>query len=145
VRKSGPGAGTITSVPAGISCGSACVASYANGTTVTLTATPAGKSRFQGWTGDCSGRSACVLTMSSNHFVGATFTKPLAPPSCVVPNVVGKKLTAARAAIVHAHCKVGTLTRKTSSARKRGKVLAQSPRAGRKLRNGAKVNLTVGK
>ena len=66
--------------------------------------------------------------------------------SCVVPNVVGKKLAAARAAIVHAHCKVGTLTtQRTAAKRKKGKILAQSPRAGRKLRNGAKVNLTVGK
>lgn len=34
------GSGTVTSSPAGINCGSDCGETYANGTTVTLTATP---------------------------------------------------------------------------------------------------------
>jgi len=36
-------------------------------------------------------------------------------------------------------------TRRHSSARKRGKVVRQSPAAGRRLQNGAKVNVTVGR
>jgi beta-lactam-binding protein with PASTA domain len=40
---------------------------------------------------------------------------------------------------------VGKITRKHSSAQKKGKVIGQSPRAGRRLANGAKVNLVVGK
>jgi beta-lactam-binding protein with PASTA domain len=64
---------------------------------------------------------------------------------CVVPNVVGKALGTAKTRIKHAHCTVGKITRKHSSARKKGKVVAQSPRAGRRLANHAKVNLVVGK
>jgi beta-lactam-binding protein with PASTA domain len=37
------------------------------------------------------------------------------------------------------------VTRKASAKRKRGKVLAQKPKPGRKLAPGAKVRLTVGK
>jgi beta-lactam-binding protein with PASTA domain len=58
---------------------------------------------------------------------------------------VGKKLAQARARIVRAHCRVGKVTRKASVARKRGRVLRQTPRAGRRFRNRAKVNLVVGK
>jgi beta-lactam-binding protein with PASTA domain len=64
---------------------------------------------------------------------------------CVVPNVVGKTLPKAKAHILKAHCRVGKVTRKRSSARKKGRVLAQSPRARRSLPNGAKIRLTVGK
>jgi beta-lactam-binding protein with PASTA domain len=59
--------------------------------------------------------------------------------------VVGKKLAKARARIVRAHCRVGKVTRKASAAIKRGRVLIQSPRPGRRLANRAKVNLVIGK
>jgi eukaryotic-like serine/threonine-protein kinase len=62
-----------------------------------------------------------------------------------VPNVIGKTLANARTAITRAHCKVGTIARKASPLRKKGKVLGQAPKAGKRLKNGAKVNLTVGK
>jgi beta-lactam-binding protein with PASTA domain len=59
--------------------------------------------------------------------------------------VVGKTLAKAKTAIRRHHCKTGKVTRKTSSQRLKGKVIRQSPRAGRRLANGHKVNLTVGK
>jgi beta-lactam-binding protein with PASTA domain len=37
------------------------------------------------------------------------------------------------------------VTRRASSARLKGKVVHQSPKRGRRLANGAKVNLTVGR
>jgi beta-lactam-binding protein with PASTA domain len=40
---------------------------------------------------------------------------------------------------------VGKVTRKHAVRKKRGKVVAQSPKAGKKLDAGGKVNLTVGK
>jgi beta-lactam-binding protein with PASTA domain len=61
-----------------------------------------------------------------------------------VPRVVGSSLTKARTRIRKAHCRVGRIARKASTLRKKGKVLGQAPQAGRKLQNGAKVNLTVG-
>jgi hypothetical protein len=73
LAKAGSGGGTITSNPAGISCGSACSASYASGTSVTLTAAPATGSVFTGWSGACSGTGSCVVTMSAARSVTATF------------------------------------------------------------------------
>ena len=75
MSKSGPGTGTVTSSPAGINCGPTCVATFANGTTVTLTATAGARSRFAGWSGDCSGTGTCVLAMTADHSVTARFKR----------------------------------------------------------------------
>ncbi len=75
VTKAGTGTGTVTSSPAGINCGSVCVATFSNGTTVTLTARRSGRNRFAGWSGDCTGTGTCVLTMTADHAVTATFTR----------------------------------------------------------------------
>jgi alpha-tubulin suppressor-like RCC1 family protein len=64
---------------------------------------------------------------------------------CVVPNVVGKALARAAATIAKARCDVGRLTKKLSPARRKGYVLAQAPKPGRRLPAAARVNLTVGK
>jgi hypothetical protein len=143
VAKTGPGSGTVTSSPAGINCGPICVAAFSNGTTVTLTATRSGRSRFAGWSGDCSGTGACVLSMTVNHSVTAKFVQPAAP--CVVPRVVGMTVGKARSKIARSHCAVGSVTRKTSTASKKGKVLSQTPRPGKRLKHGARVSLAVGK
>lgn len=68
------GDGTVTSDPAGIACGTDCAANFASGSTVTLTATPAGGATFLGWGGACSGTGPCVVTMNGNQTVTATFT-----------------------------------------------------------------------
>ncbi len=72
VSKAGSGAGTVTSSPSGINCGSACSAPFA-AHPVTLTATAASGSSFSGWSGDCSGTGTCQLSMSADHAVTATF------------------------------------------------------------------------
>jgi uncharacterized repeat protein (TIGR03803 family) len=61
VALAGNGNGTVTSNPAGINCGSTCSANFANGTTVTLSASPATGSAFEGWSGSCSGTGNCPL------------------------------------------------------------------------------------
>jgi alpha-tubulin suppressor-like RCC1 family protein len=66
-------------------------------------------------------------------------------PKCVVPKVVGKRLTKAKQRIAKAHCRTGKVIRNPSGKKQRGWVLAQSPAPGTKLKNGAKVNLTVGR
>ena len=77
VAKSSSGGGTVTSRPAAIDCGSSCTASYADGTTVTLTATPAEGSFFAGWTGACSGTApTCVVAMSAPASATAVFVEP---------------------------------------------------------------------
>ena len=69
------GTGTVTSTPAGITCGSDCTEPYASGTTVTLKATPETGYRFTGWSGACTGTSSCNVTMSVAKSVTATFKK----------------------------------------------------------------------
>ncbi len=74
VVKAGSGQGTVTSSPAGISCGATCSAGYPEGTTVTLTAAAASGSTFTGWSGGgCGGTSACVIAIGGPTSVTATF------------------------------------------------------------------------
>ncbi len=75
VSKSGTGAGTVTSSPAGINCGSDCSENLLAGTSVTLTAAPTAGSSFTGWSGSgCSGTSTCTVTMLGARAVDAKFT-----------------------------------------------------------------------
>lgn len=75
----GAGPGTVTSSPAGIGCGAACVAKFQAGALVTLTPIAAPGSEFTGWGGACSGLGACRVTMSEARSVSAGF-EPEAPP-----------------------------------------------------------------
>lgn len=75
VSKAGTGSGTVTSSPAGVSCGVDCQEPFASGSTVTLTATPASGSKFTGWSGGCTGTGTCTLNMSAAKSVTATFAK----------------------------------------------------------------------
>jgi len=75
VALAGTGAGTVTSSPAGISCGADCTEAYNIGTAVTLTAAPNASSVFAGWSGGgCTGTGTCVVTMNAAASVTATFT-----------------------------------------------------------------------
>lgn len=140
VAKGGSGSGTVTSSPAGIDCGATCSAHFGDGTVVTVTATAAAGSIFTGWLGDCSGTGTCQLTMSTNHSVTATFRH-----LCVVPKLKGKKLRAAKRAITKANCSVGKVKRAFSSRVKKGRVMSQKPRPGKKLPPGSRVQLKVSK
>ena len=82
VARAGAGTGTVASADAGIACGATCSATYASGTVVTLTATPAANSTFTGWSGDCTGIGTCQVTMDQARSVTATFA--LAPTTLTV-------------------------------------------------------------
>ena len=74
VLSNGTGSGTVTSAPAGIDCGSTCLASFAPSTSVTLTAAPTNGSAFAGWSGaGCSGTGGCTVTLTAATTVTATF------------------------------------------------------------------------
>lgn len=73
VTRGGSGSGTVTSNPAGISCGSSCTAPFNAGTTVTLSAAPAAGSTFVGWSGACTGSGNCTIGMTQTRNVTATF------------------------------------------------------------------------
>ncbi len=86
VGPTGAGGGRVTSAPGMINCawsaGTAtgpCVANYAAGSVVVLTAAANAQSGFSGWTGACSGLGSCILTMSGNRSVGAAFLPSDAP------------------------------------------------------------------
>ena len=73
VTLAGNGTGTVTNDVGGINCGAACSGTYASGTTITLTATPAGASQFTGWLGPCTGTGVCQFVINGGTTVSATF------------------------------------------------------------------------
>ncbi|MBI5664759.1 MAG: S8 family serine peptidase [Nitrospirae bacterium] len=72
VSRTGSGAGTVTSSPAGIDCGVDCSQDYMFGTVVSLTADPDAGSVFTGWSGDddCSDG---IVTIDNYKTCTATF------------------------------------------------------------------------
>jgi hypothetical protein len=74
VVRAGTGGGTVTSQPAGITCGVDCSETFPSGTVVTLTAAPDPGSTFAGWSGGgCAGTQPCILSGNTGTSVTATF------------------------------------------------------------------------
>jgi hypothetical protein len=71
------GNGTVTSVPAGINCGTTCSKAFTSGTAVTLTAKADTGATFTKWTG-CTPVATkplqCTVTLTSNKTVMAAFS-----------------------------------------------------------------------
>jgi alpha-tubulin suppressor-like RCC1 family protein len=144
VTLAGGGTGTVSSSPAGIVCGTSCTYMFDKGSTVTLSADPASGSLFGGWSGACAGTGTCSVGVTAAKSVGATFTRKAAAV-CVVPNVKGKTLAAAERAIKGAGCSVGKVKRAASRKVKKGRVISQGLRPGKKVARHAKVDLVVSK
>jgi hypothetical protein len=70
---------------------------------------------------------------------------PFTPPRCVVPNVIGRKLSLAKTKIRAKHCRVGKLTYARSTTRRKGHVILERPAAGKRLKNGTRINLWIGR
>jgi YVTN family beta-propeller protein len=78
VALAGSGIGSVTSSPAGIACGSTCQSRFATAQVVTLTAVPAGGSRFTSWSANCPGG---VVQLNSSVTCVATFDSNTPPPT----------------------------------------------------------------
>jgi hypothetical protein len=75
-KAEGSGPGKVQSSPAGVICLYGCkstTASFLEGKSVTLKATPAKHFHLASWEGDCEGKGACELSMGEDHEVSALF------------------------------------------------------------------------
>lgn len=88
--------GTVTSDPPGITCGDHCEALYDPGTVVTLTSDAPVGSYLRAYAGDCSGRTACAVTLDRDRDVEADFGVDTTPATYVVeaPVAVGEPVQA---------------------------------------------------
>ena len=93
VNKAGSGSGTV-------SCdGGPCASSYPDGAILTLTASADSGSTFAGWSGSgCTGDLACVVTISADTTVTATFDAEASPPP-PPPPAAGTAIAAANARV----------------------------------------------
>jgi hypothetical protein len=102
VALTGPGAGTVSSSPAGIDCGSSCVKSYDQGTVLTLTGHPSRGSAFLGWSGcDSQNGNRCTVAVNTYRPVIAAFEK--SPPSSLELAKITSKGTAATLDVLVPH------------------------------------------
>ena len=67
------GAGTVSSDDGGINCGNTCSASYPRDSRITLSATADTGHTFSGWSGPCTGTSACIIDITEARSLTANF------------------------------------------------------------------------
>lgn len=97
--------------------------------------------------------SVTVTTIAGKANAPQAFTYEAPPPvlpiapapvqNCVVPNLKGKNLKVATAALEKAKCKLGKVTKLGGATAKSGKVAAQGAKAGAKLVVDSKVTVTL--
>jgi len=86
VNKSGEG--TVTG--GDINCGTVCNNLYLLGTNISLLATPATGYIFAGWSGACTGKDVCLVTMDAAKTVTATFTVVNKPVLTIIKSLMGR-------------------------------------------------------
>jgi len=132
VTVAGGGIGEVFSTPSGISdCADRCTNAWPENTSVTLTAVPAAGSTFAGWSGACTGTGACVISVTANLEVTATFDPgPVDPndPVGLIVNVTGDgsgQITSSPAGVA---CESGTCA--NNFPRNTVVTLTATPKAG---------------
>jgi hypothetical protein len=143
----GAGSGSLSSSPAGISCGTTCSHAYAPGTPLTLTATSSVGSPLAGWSG-CKAVDTvtCATTIDSDTTVtlaSIESTQTRQPKRCQVPDLKGKRLAEADSILRTQACAVGAIERVVSGEIHGVQVISQSPQPGTRLKHGAKVDIVV--
>ncbi|MDP9232547.1 MAG: FG-GAP-like repeat-containing protein [Actinomycetota bacterium] len=93
--------------------------------------------------GDLNADGAPDLALADGTYGPGVFWSMLGRPHCVVPKVLGQSLRMARRSIARAHCSLGRVRQRQSSAGRR-LVQGQRPRAGKRLPRGSAVNLVLG-
>src|SRR5262249_50306231 len=88
--------------------------------------------------------SADASSWATSSTPNATLTND-ALAACVVPKLKGLRLPGAKSRLMVGRCHLGRVTRVYSTHRKKGRVLSQSRRPGRRLAIGAKIRVRVGK
>ena len=69
------GKGKVSSTPGGVSCPGRCSAAFRADSSVRLRAAASPGFRFVGWTGSCRGTGPCVVKLSRDRSVRATFRR----------------------------------------------------------------------
>ncbi|HKT84326.1 MAG TPA: IPT/TIG domain-containing protein [Solirubrobacterales bacterium] len=85
-----------------------------------------------------------VVTAAGTAKAPANFNYEGPSPSCVVPRLNGKSLSAVRKALRRHDCSLGRVRRRHHGTAKAGRVKHQSPRAGTVLSPGGEVGVTLG-
>jgi hypothetical protein len=88
--------------------------------------------------------TAAGTASSAFSYASAVPVAPAPPASCKVPQLKGKKLSAAVKALAKANCKLGKVTRKKGAAPRKVKVVGQQSKPGTIRDGGSKVNVTLG-
>ncbi len=126
------GSGTVTSVPAGINCGTTCQAAYYSGTSVVLTAKTATGSQFADWT-DCPNPNGntCTVAVTEARTVQARFVPTVRLTLSKTPAAYGT-VTSSPAGIT-----CGTTCTSAGAAFPQGTTvtLTAQPRPGRSLKS----------
>ncbi|MDP2710502.1 MAG: hypothetical protein Q8O56_04730 [Solirubrobacteraceae bacterium] len=80
----GNGDGRVEISPGDIVCDASCEHRFAPDTRVTVTADPASGATFEGWGDACDGTGRCLIVLTRNRALSATFEEPVAPvaPRC---------------------------------------------------------------
>lgn len=110
---------------------------------------PEGPPRLWVINADGSGlRALPIPQVPINPNAEISWAPPLKGPlfqECVVPELKGQKLSIAKTELKSSRCRVGKVTQRTSSRRVRGRVISQSPKAGKRVSAGSRVTLVVGR
>jgi uncharacterized repeat protein (TIGR01451 family) len=129
--------GGCTEAAGVVACQLGAIASGADATT-TLVVVPTLAGRIT------TSASVASVAQDPNAADNSVTEETTVQPLCVVPNVVGRTLAAARRAIARGHCRTGRITRAYSRRVEKGLVLAQRPRPRTRLvPDAANVNLVV--